>query len=133
MFGGLGALLDSQGGLYAWQIQFNLTLLRLVSFNLERYWSLQREHFEKEGGQEMVATGKETTTQLQDIHILPTEFDVVNFLGYVSATCRRFLECLLCCSKRRTPMPLLLWPGLILDTRNLNSVGCRRRYRVCTG
>jgi len=25
-------------GVYAWQTQFNLTMLRLISFNMERYW-----------------------------------------------------------------------------------------------
>ena len=33
------AFLDEWGdGVYAWQIQYNLTMLRLVSFNMERYW-----------------------------------------------------------------------------------------------
>ena len=33
------AFLDAWGdGVYAWQIQYNLTMLRLVSFNMERFW-----------------------------------------------------------------------------------------------
>jgi len=43
--------LDGMGnGVYAWQTQFNLTMLRLVSFNMERYWAnsggkdKQKEH-----------------------------------------------------------------------------------------
>eukprot|EP00277_Geminigera_cryophila_P025917 CAMPEP_0179464482 /NCGR_PEP_ID=MMETSP0799-20121207/46287_1 /TAXON_ID=46947 /ORGANISM="Geminigera cryophila, Strain CCMP2564" /LENGTH=247 /DNA_ID=CAMNT_0021268287 /DNA_START=42 /DNA_END=782 /DNA_ORIENTATION=+ len=34
----LGFLERWGDGVYAWQIQFNLTMLRLVSFNMERYW-----------------------------------------------------------------------------------------------
>ncbi|VUC35832.1 unnamed protein product [Clonostachys rosea] len=36
-----GAWLDSYGGLISrWEVLFNLTILRLVSFNLDYYWSL---------------------------------------------------------------------------------------------
>ncbi|KAM0335360.1 hypothetical protein ACHAQA_000405 [Verticillium albo-atrum] len=36
-----GATLDSYGGLNArWEILFNITILRLISFNLDYYWSL---------------------------------------------------------------------------------------------
>lgn len=35
--------LDSYGGIISrWEIQFNLTVLRLISFNLDYYWSLDR-------------------------------------------------------------------------------------------
>ena len=38
-----GAWLDSYGGIMSrWEIQFNLTVLRLISFNLDYYWSLDR-------------------------------------------------------------------------------------------
>ncbi|KAI4281093.1 MAG: hypothetical protein L6R35_005747 [Caloplaca aegaea] len=38
-----GALLDSYGGLLArWEILFNITVLRLISFNLDYCWSLNR-------------------------------------------------------------------------------------------
>ena len=37
-----GTWLDSYGGLIArWEILFNITVLRLISFNLDYYWSLQ--------------------------------------------------------------------------------------------
>lgn len=36
-----GAWLDSHGGLIPrWEVLFNLTVLRLISFNLDFYWSL---------------------------------------------------------------------------------------------
>ena len=36
-----GAILDSYGGLVPrWEVLFNLTVLRLISFNLDYYWSL---------------------------------------------------------------------------------------------
>lgn len=35
--------LDSHGGIMSrWEILFNLTVLRLISFNLDYYWSLDR-------------------------------------------------------------------------------------------
>ena len=38
-----GAILDSYGGLLPrWEVLFNVTVLRLVSFNMDRYWSLSR-------------------------------------------------------------------------------------------
>ncbi|KAL8840757.1 MAG: hypothetical protein Q9170_001195 [Blastenia crenularia] len=38
-----GSLLDSYGGLLPrWEILFNITVLRLISFNLDYYWSLNR-------------------------------------------------------------------------------------------
>jgi hypothetical protein len=38
-----GAWLDSYGGLIPrWEVLFNLTVLRLISFNLDYYWSLDR-------------------------------------------------------------------------------------------
>jgi hypothetical protein len=36
-----GHTLDSYGGLMArWEVLFNFTVLRLISFNLDYYWSL---------------------------------------------------------------------------------------------
>lgn len=38
-----GSWLDSYGGLMnRWEILFNITVLRLISFNLDYYWSLDR-------------------------------------------------------------------------------------------
>lgn len=38
-----GSILDSYGGLISrWEILFNITVLRLISFNLDYYWSLDR-------------------------------------------------------------------------------------------
>ncbi|KAE8450609.1 hypothetical protein EG329_005953 [Mollisiaceae sp. DMI_Dod_QoI] len=38
-----GAWLDSYGGIMSrWEVLFNLTVLRLISFNLDYYWSLNR-------------------------------------------------------------------------------------------
>ncbi|KAI4167631.1 MAG: hypothetical protein LQ343_007049, partial [Gyalolechia ehrenbergii] len=38
-----GSLLDSYGGLLPrWEIMFNITVLRLISFNLDYHWSLNR-------------------------------------------------------------------------------------------
>lgn len=38
-----GTVLDSYGGLIPrWEILFNVTVLRLISFNLDYYWSLNR-------------------------------------------------------------------------------------------
>jgi hypothetical protein len=39
----LGSWLDGCGGLMPrWEILFNITVLRLISFNLDYYWSLDR-------------------------------------------------------------------------------------------
>lgn len=39
----IGAWLDSYGGIISrWQILFNITVLRIVSFNLDYYWSLNQ-------------------------------------------------------------------------------------------
>jgi hypothetical protein len=39
----LGEWLDSHGGIMRrWEILFNITVLRLISFNLDYYWSLDR-------------------------------------------------------------------------------------------
>ncbi|KAI1752106.1 MBOAT, membrane-bound O-acyltransferase family-domain-containing protein [Xylaria castorea] len=41
-----GAWLDSYGGLMGrWEILFNITVLRLISFNLDYYWSLDRRSY----------------------------------------------------------------------------------------
>ena len=38
-----GAILDSYGGLLPrWEVLFNVTVLRLISFNMDYYWSLNR-------------------------------------------------------------------------------------------
>lgn len=38
-----GAWMDSYGGLLSrWEVLFNLTILRLISFNLDYYWSLEK-------------------------------------------------------------------------------------------
>lgn len=38
-----GAAMDSYGGLIPrWEILFNITVLRLISFNMDYYWSLQQ-------------------------------------------------------------------------------------------
>lgn len=38
-----GVVLDSYGGLVPrWEVLFNLTVLRLISFNLDHYWSLDQ-------------------------------------------------------------------------------------------
>jgi len=38
-----GVMLDSYGGLVPrWEVLFNLTVLRLISFNLDYYWSLDQ-------------------------------------------------------------------------------------------
>lgn len=38
-----GAWLDSYGGIMSrWEILFNITVLRLISFNMDYYWSLNR-------------------------------------------------------------------------------------------
>lgn len=40
---GWGAWLDSYGGLVArWEVLFNITILRLISFNLDYYWSIDK-------------------------------------------------------------------------------------------
>lgn len=39
----LGAWMDSYGGIMSrWEILFNITILRLISFNLDYYWSVDR-------------------------------------------------------------------------------------------
>ncbi|KAI0106758.1 MBOAT-domain-containing protein [Daldinia grandis] len=41
-----GQWLDSYGGLMSrWEILFNITILRLISFNLDYYWSLDRRSY----------------------------------------------------------------------------------------
>lgn len=44
-FGGLGlrsaAWLDRYRGVYRWHLGFNLVMLRMVSFNMDRYWQLR--------------------------------------------------------------------------------------------
>ncbi|KAL7620674.1 glycerol transporter [Parahypoxylon ruwenzoriense] len=41
-----GSWLDSYGGLMGrWEILFNITVLRLISFNLDYYWSLDRRSY----------------------------------------------------------------------------------------
>lgn len=40
-----GTVLDSYGGLIPrWEILFNITILRLISFNMDYYWSLGRDN-----------------------------------------------------------------------------------------
>lgn len=40
-----GGWLDSFGGIIArWEIMFNITILRLISFNLDRYWSVEKRN-----------------------------------------------------------------------------------------
>ena len=53
--GGWASFMDSYDGVYAWQTQFNLSMLRYISFNMELYWAVRRQG--KWGGGE--AQGKE--------------------------------------------------------------------------
>jgi hypothetical protein len=40
-----GGWLDSFGGLVPrWEVLFNITILRLISFNMDYYWSIDRRH-----------------------------------------------------------------------------------------
>lgn len=42
--GDLGKFLDSWGGLNSrWEVLFNITILRLIAFNMDYYWSLARD------------------------------------------------------------------------------------------
>lgn len=42
--GGFGHAMDELGGFMPrWEIHFNLTMLRLVSFNMDYYWSHRQE------------------------------------------------------------------------------------------
>lgn len=76
------SFLDHHRGLYAWQIQFNLTLLRIISFNTERYWSLKREASKDGAGNEEMVDLKDSSPLKQD-NPASSEFSFVNFLGYV--------------------------------------------------
>jgi hypothetical protein len=41
----LGSWLDRHGGLMSrWEVLFNITILRLISFNLDYYWSLDKRN-----------------------------------------------------------------------------------------
>ena len=54
-----GKFLDSYGGLIPrWEVLFNITVLRLISFNLDYYWSLDRD---RAGSPVEVSTFKATT------------------------------------------------------------------------
>ena len=54
------AFLEGWGnGVYSWQTQFNLTMLRLVSFNMERYWAHCFISVSPDRGQDEREEGKE--------------------------------------------------------------------------
>ena len=54
----LGFLDQMGNGVYAWQTQFNLTMLRLVSFNMERYWANgASKDKRKEDGEDRISVG----------------------------------------------------------------------------
>lgn len=43
ILGDWASFMDSYDGVYAWQTQFNLSMLRYISFNMELYWAVRRQ------------------------------------------------------------------------------------------
>ncbi|KAF8071525.1 MBOAT, membrane-bound O-acyltransferase family-domain-containing protein [Lyophyllum atratum] len=69
-------VLDAYQGAYArWHIMFNLTMLRLVSFNMDYYWACSASDFKE-------YRHKRTTTHRERQESHPT--DMYSFINYVS-------------------------------------------------
>ncbi|KAF9916877.1 glycerol transporter [Lobosporangium transversale] len=74
------AWLDNHSDMYGrWDVNFNFTMLRLVSFNLDYYWSLKqkRENIPKEEREKGVMTDKERVNT-------PTFAEDYNFIYYLA-------------------------------------------------
>ncbi|KAB5578697.1 MBOAT, membrane-bound O-acyltransferase family-domain-containing protein [Coniochaeta sp. 2T2.1] len=78
----LGNWLDSHGGLMRrWEILFNITILRLISFNLDYYWSLDRRSgspIEKKQLDPSNLSERDRVT----IPALPQDYSFRNYLAY---------------------------------------------------
>lgn len=77
----LGMWLDTYGGIMRrWEILFNITILRLISFNLDYYWSLDRRAgspIEKQLDPSNLSERDRVTTPSQ-----PGDFSFRNYLAY---------------------------------------------------
>ncbi|KAI1104593.1 MBOAT-domain-containing protein [Jackrogersella minutella] len=77
-----GRWLDSYGGLMSrWEILFNITVLRLISFNLDYYWSLDRRSYSPIEKQIDPASLSE-----RDRVSIPAESKDYSFRNYVAYT-----------------------------------------------
>ncbi|KAI1193546.1 MBOAT, membrane-bound O-acyltransferase family-domain-containing protein [Nemania serpens] len=76
-----GGWLDSYGGLMSrWEILFNITVLRLISFNLDYYWSLDRRSaspVEKQLDPSSLSERDRVSTPAQ-----PKDFSFRNYVAY---------------------------------------------------
>ncbi|KAL8943822.1 MAG: hypothetical protein Q9216_000815 [Gyalolechia sp. 2 TL-2023] len=78
-----GSMLDSYGGLLPrWEIMFNITVLRLISFNLDYYWSLNRV-----GGSPMEKKQLDQSDLSErnrvDLPAKPHDYSFRNYFAYV--------------------------------------------------
>ncbi|KAK4188513.1 glycerol uptake protein 1 [Podospora australis] len=77
-----GEWLDSYGGLMGrWEILFNITVLRLVSFNLDYYWSIDRSN---SGSIEKKQLDLANLSERDRVSISapPSDFTFRNYVGY---------------------------------------------------
>ncbi|KAM6504106.1 MBOAT, membrane-bound O-acyltransferase family domain containing protein [Amanita muscaria] len=76
------AFLDSFQGVYpGWHVTFNITMLRLISFNMDYYWS-RDPHEESKGNNERLSTEKER----QSVPHPAETYSFGNYLAYVLYT-----------------------------------------------
>ena len=83
LLGAQFAVLDTWRGLYGWHRGLNLVALRLISFNMDRYWALLK------GPAAAAAAGSNTVAAPVDYEqrvvtpLPPSSYDVLAFLAYV--------------------------------------------------
>ncbi|KAK4128634.1 MBOAT-domain-containing protein [Parathielavia appendiculata] len=78
----LGEWLDSHGGLMGrWEILFNITVLRLISFNLDYYWSLDRRSSSPIEKKQLDPANLSERDRIS-IPASPQDYSFRNYLGY---------------------------------------------------
>ncbi|KXX78169.1 Glycerol uptake protein 1 [Madurella mycetomatis] len=78
----LGEWLDSYGGLMSrWEILFNITVLRLISFNLDYYWSLDRRSSSPIEKKQLDPSNLSERDRIS-IPAAPSDFSFRTYVGY---------------------------------------------------
>ncbi|TKA75039.1 hypothetical protein B0A49_02186 [Cryomyces minteri] len=77
-----GSWLDSHGGLVPrWEILFNITVLRLISFNLDYYWSLNARDSSSNEKKQLDPSALSERDRVS-IPAKPAEYSLRNYLAY---------------------------------------------------
>ncbi|KAG6112060.1 hypothetical protein E4U13_004470 [Claviceps humidiphila] len=78
-----GAWLDSFGGIHArWEVLFNITILRLISYNMDYYWSLDNKRSAQSLEKKQLDLANLSERERVMISAQPNEYSFRNYVAY---------------------------------------------------